>query len=262
MGRLFVSDYSQIFLPLPIYLLIILALLSIYALKYSNHIIITRIKYLFPALTFWVYVFTTPALGNLLLNELESPYSQLFPEQNNDSSLQNKIIVLSSGFTRHGKTSIETHLDRSAWERIYTGVKLWKQIGGNIYIAGGSSSHDAAPFSVSMKEVAITMGVPESNIFIETKSKNTYGNFYFLTKQYEFKDYKLWLVTSAYHMDRALGVAKHFGLRPTAIACDFKSNEKMNWKAWLPNIEATELYTIALHEIIGKVTYKLRDRSK
>ena len=262
---LFISDYSQILLPLPIYLLVLLVILSIYAFKYKNISVIHRFRFLFPLVTIWVYIFTTPAIGYILVNQLESGYSEdpvflsstLLPKSEN-----NKIIVLSSGFTRHSNNQIKTNLDRSAWERIYTAAKLWKSIGGKLYIAGGPGSDGARPFSTSLKDVAITMGVPETDIFVETESSNTFRNFYFLTKKYDFSGSATWLVTSAFHMNRALGVAKKFSIEARPVACDFKSNNNYTWKAWLPNISSTTLLTVALHELIGTATYRMRDRSR
>lgn len=258
MAGLFVSDYAQIILPLPIYLLITMIFLSIYAYKYTESAQIKRIRIIFPILTLWTYLATTPAIGNILVTQLESGYTETVVPENYPRSDENKIIVLSSGFTRHSRNRTITHLDRSAWERIFTAVKLWKSIGGNIYIAGGAISNEAIPFSRSIKDAAITMGVPEKNIFIEQKSINTYRNFYYLSKEFVFTDSRTWLVTSAYHMDRALGVAKTFSMKPIPVACDFNANDKFTWKAWLPNLGATSIFTIAMHELIGITSYRLK----
>ncbi len=86
----------------------------------------------------------------------------------------------------------------------------------------------------SMKRVALSMGIPESDILAEKRSANTVENFRFsgelLTGQLP-KGKKIILVTTAYHMRRAMCMAKKLMPEYDFIPCPVQkgSATKENW---------------------------------
>ena len=71
-----------------------------------------------------------------------------------------------------------------------------------------------------------------------------------------------YLVTSATHMPRSLGLFRHRGLRPVPAPTDFLDNG-IAWRAfdtWLPNAQALAVTTRSVHEWYGLLWGRLRDQ--
>lgn len=86
----------------------------------------------------------------------------------------------------------------------------------------------------SMKNAALAMGVPESDMLIEKWSKNTAENFKFtdeLLMGYLPEGITIILVTTAYHMRRAMCLAKKLMPKYEFIPCPVQkgSAAKENW---------------------------------
>jgi uncharacterized SAM-binding protein YcdF (DUF218 family) len=61
------------------------------------------------------------------------------------------------------------------------------------------------------------------------------------------------LVTSAYHMPRALQLAARAGLDVSAFPTDFQvvPAVRLPWDNWLPSVDGLQLSNMALREIIA-----------
>ncbi|WP_440895466.1 YdcF family protein [Amphibacillus sp. Q70] len=124
------------------------------------------------------------------------------------------IIVLGSGL-KNGEEV--TPLLAS---RVDKGIELYRKNEGSfLVLSGGQGTDEKVAESVAMKNYALKQGVPESALLIEDKSVNTRENLLF-SKQL-IDDHKkensenLLVVTTSYHVLRALLLAKNLG-----IACD------------------------------------------
>ena len=71
------------------------------------------------------------------------------------------------------------------------------------------------------------------------------------------------LVTSAYHMNRALLLFEKEGIKATPCPVDFRSNNSkfsqivLNPLNWLPNAESFKTTNFVIKEIYGRLVYKL-----
>jgi uncharacterized SAM-binding protein YcdF (DUF218 family) len=73
-----------------------------------------------------------------------------------------------------------------------------------------------------------------------------------------FSDKKIYLVTSAYHMPRAVKIFKSFGLIPKPIPTDFKlrgKNENLFYVSWGMNHKKFILIELGLHECVGSIFF-------
>ena len=69
------------------------------------------------------------------------------------------------------------------------------------------------------------------------------------------------LVTSAYHMDRALGVFRKTGLTVVPVGCDYRGEETLadhHPGRWLPATDGAEQLRLYLCEEFGWLYYRLR----
>ena len=108
------------------------------------------------------------------------------------------------------------------------------------------------------------MGVDINRIIFEDKSRNTYENFVFSKKFIDNKNNEKWLlVTSAFHMKRAMNVAGKLGLNFISYPVDFVLSKDFNFKYWyIPNYSTNiNHFYFSTHEYIGLITYYLTGKS-
>lgn len=118
----------------------------------------------------------------------------------------NYVVVLGAGII--GKTV--TPLLAS---RISRGIEIYKKNpGSKLIMSGGRGPGEDIPEAEAMAEYAENMGIPKSDIIIENKSRTTRENLRF-SHELMKADSKFCLVTSSYHVYRALVLAKRQGLK-------------------------------------------------
>ena len=143
---------------------------------------------------------------------------------------------------------------------------LWLYRAGrvrHIIISGGSGAvlPVAGTEARGLHTLLRLSGVPDSAIWLEERSRNTRENALF-TKQLLASHpgvKSLVLVTSAYHLPRALGCFAKVGLHPQAFPADFRTTDR-DWTPnyWLvPDLDALGRWGLLLHELTGYVVYKL-----
>lgn len=138
---------------------------------------------------------------------------------------------------------------------------------GKIIVSGGSGKvfQEAVAESVEIKKLLLQAGIPETAIITEERSRNTYENARFtrelLGKHPSIKS--LVLVTSAFHMPRALGCFQKAGLGPTTFPTDHY-HQPRSWlpEEWLiPNEGSLVQWQRLLHEVAGYLIYRVKGYS-
>lgn len=113
----------------------------------------------------------------------------------------------------------------------------------------------------SAKLFLANLGITPERILIEDKSTNTVQNAVFSARIAKQRKDICWaLVTSAFHMPRALAAFQSAGLSPVPIPVDFRTNgseDDVQWFARAPS-ENFALLGIALHEWSGMFWYWLK----
>lgn len=253
-----VSELFEFFLPIPVYLVAILAVLCVRAFRRPSSRL-WRARWVLVGATLWCWIFSTPAIANAWLRDLEDRYPDANPQAQDPNAL---IFVLGSGSVnkRNGRWEIE--LDTPGWERTIAAIRLWRKTGGEILFAGGSTPDGSASGGQVMADVALAAGVPREAIRVETKSASTYENVLFSRDLLAQRgDEHVWLVTSAMHMPRAMAVAAKLGLHPHPAPCDRQGFDIQHWYAWLPHSTGPAMFGPVLHERIGLLVYRLRGRA-
>jgi uncharacterized SAM-binding protein YcdF (DUF218 family) len=113
-----------------------------------------------------------------------------------------------------------------------------------------------------MKRWAQRLGVPETAILLEERSRTTYENAVY-TKRI-LGDASVLLVTSAGHLPRATALFRKQGLQVTPYPCGYTVRDRPE-AAWdlltgfdfIPDIRSLEKTTIAVVETAGIVLYRL-----
>jgi len=141
--------------------------------------------------------------------------------------------------------------------QLYKAGKVRKVLisGGSGELLGGKSE------AVMLKSVFIYCGVSESDIILESTSRNTHESALFTKKIVDSLGMKgnFLLVTSAFHMRRAQGCFTRAGLKTDIFPVDFYS---VRWGAFdpadmIPTEGAMSGSSLLLHEITGYLVYKV-----
>lgn len=153
-----------------------------------------------------------------------------------------------------------------AAERLTEGVRLaLKHPQAKVVFTGGvggllSGGTDAAgPIGQLLQD----WGIAQDRIVLEGKSRNTHENALFTRELLQPKDSERWvLVTSAYHMPRAVGVFRHAGFRVVPYPTDYRTHGPVDRLRLFERIGAgLERTDLAFKEWLGLLVYRLTGRT-
>ena len=139
----------------------------------------------------------------------------------------------------------------------YPGAKL--VITGGIGDITGGGDGDAA----IARRFFPPLGIPVSRLVLEGKSRNTEENALFTRALIGSTEGETWLlVTSAFHMPRAVGIFRKAGLPAIAWPSDFKTtgSESFGLSFMRPYLNQAAV-SIGVREWIGLLAYKLSGKS-
>lgn len=194
-------------------------------------------------------------LGNVLMLPLE----QRFPPWDSSRAPPDGIVVLGGVISpalsvAHGAVALN-----EAAERITATAELARRYpNARIIFAGGNGSlfkgRSEAPFAVRQLEA---LGVDRDRITAEEQSRNTIENAVFSRLIANPKPGEHWLlVTSAFHMPRAMGVFRAVGFPVEAYPVDWRTTGPRDamrpFDSLAGGLERTDL---AVHEWLGLFAY-------
>lgn len=144
-----------------------------------------------------------------------------------------------------------------AANRLLTVLRLYQKTNLPILLSGGQVYSDSGNEAEIAKRELLSLGVPESKIILENKSINTEENAKFtkiLLNKYGL--HHPVLVTSAYHMERAVLNFKKYNIDVQPYPTDYQTSRKLSLyvNQFTPSIN--ELTFSAAKEYIGIFSLK------
>ena len=122
------------------------------------------------------------------------------------------IIVLGAQVKADGEPSIQLQ-----W-RLDAAVEAWKEKNTVIVTCGAQGGNEPAPEALVMRDYLVTCGVPYEMILTDSVSYNTRQNIRNAAELLEGRDVdKVLIVTSDYHLARAMALAQDEGLNATGV---------------------------------------------
>jgi len=203
-----------------------------------------------------LYLFSTPFVSTELIKSLED-FSYL-PIDYQVPSNVGAIVVLTAGAKDAPEYATEVLYGDSLMRAKY-GAWLHKRTGLPILTAGGLFPGFKDSYAQIMKNsMESNFGVAVK--WTESHSLNTQENAKYSAQILESKGiHRILLVTSAYHMQRALAAFHNAGIDAIPAPTDFVFADHLSHlEAWLPRAGALSQSCKAMHEIIGEAWYKLR----
>jgi len=207
-------------------------------------------------------VFGYSPVGNVLLLSL----TERFPKWQDDGRAPDGIIVLGGAIDADSTAARGSLEVNSAGERVTATLDLARRYPqARIVFTGGSGSLIGKSLSEApvASEWLQRLDVARERITLEIDSRTTDENAAFTARLVTPKSGERWLLmTSAWHMPRAVGAFRRAGFDVEAYPVDWRT------RGW---IDATETFDsasaglgrsdIAVHEWVGLITYWLAGRS-
>ena len=199
-------------------------------------------------------------LPDALLRHLERQYPE--PPAMPTQQYAGVVVLggaLESGYVGEGGEEPQVN---GAAERMTTVLPLLRQApdlavvftGGNgEYFGNGPSEAER------VRRFFVQLGLDPQRIRLEDQSRNTYENAVFTARLSGIDPRKPWiLITSAYHMPRALAVFRKQGWNVIPYSVDFRAGLATPWTTY--SLSDFEKWHVALREYIGMVAYQLSGR--
>ncbi|MGH6769165.1 MAG: YdcF family protein [Xanthobacteraceae bacterium] len=215
------------------------------------------------------------AIGSLVLlavmglspigNALIVPLEQRFPVWDERQGPPHGIVVLGGALSpevSHARNDVALN---EAAERMTAVVVLARRFpNARIIFSGGSSAllpqATEAEFALRMLE---RLGLPPGRVIAEDKSRNTVENARFSKEVAKPQPGERWLlVTSAYHLPRAIGAFRKAGFPVEAHPVDWRTRGARDVLRPFPTLgDGLRRTDTAVREWVGLLMYRLTGRS-
>ena len=204
----FISGFLQ---PMPLMALIIFTGLLLCYLKKKEKLG----KSLITVGAIGILLMNFTSLPSLLLKGIEREYPAILKI----NPKVKYIAVLGNGHFSDSSLPASSQLSSTALARLIEGVRLWRQSTNAKLILSGASFHDSVSNAEMMSIAAQDMGVPKELIILCPLNKDTREEA--LSFRTIVGDEKLYLVTSASHMKRAVGLCRKVKLKLIPAPCNY-----------------------------------------
>ena len=207
-----------------------------------------------------LFLTATPILSHIYIALLEGRYDPFTPTP---TSKFDAVVVLAGGVFHKGSLRPADETSEPSRQRTACGAELWLQgLAPKLVLAGGDATvlRTGPPESREMKRWALRLGVPESFIQVEENSRTTYENA--VQSKAILGPAHILLVTTAYHLPRAVGLFEKQGFTVTPVACGYESTHHPQ-QAWehktvfdfIPTVRALIVSTQTIDEVAGILVY-------
>jgi len=197
-------------------------------------------------------------ISGQILHTLESQYSQLDLAQvtsNEDGGLATQsvkwVVVLAGGVVGDPTLPIQLQISHYSRVRLMEGIRLHRILPGSKIILTGGIGFDGPPEATTLSRVAQELGVAKGDIVLEVESRDTKDHPLYI--RHIVKDEPFILVTSAFHMPRAMKLFAKQGLIPIPAPAGHWKPFQDVWapENLFPSASGLRLAELAYHEYLG-----------
>jgi uncharacterized SAM-binding protein YcdF (DUF218 family) len=245
--------------PLPLFWLLLIAALAFYW-RGKKRIA----KWVLGLSLFWFVLISTPFLPKVLLGTLENQYPplQITLEKGILSTSKDTLVhvlVLGSGYETDDRLSYCSQLNSAGLARLTEGIRLHRLLPGSKLIFSGYAGNQPLPQAVVTALAARELGVDSSATATICEPWNTKSEAAEYFKHYGTA-YKLYLVTDAAHMPRAIRHFRNAGFNPIPAPTNFNikhNNIPKNYTDYFPSSRNIRYMEIAFQEYLGMLWAKM-----
>ncbi len=204
----------------------------------------------------WLYLCSTAWFADWLMGSLEDDFR---PKALSVIPQADAIVVLGGGTRGDTHFSSLGDLNQQA-DRIVHALQLYRAGKAPLILLSGGSDPSSRPEAELMHEHLELMGVNPRAMLRERESRDTRENAVYSGILLRGKDIRsILLVTSAFHMRRALPLFEAEGFEVTPAPTDYQRLVgKPAVPRWMPSAEDLVRSTYAIREYVGYQVYRWR----
>jgi len=215
-----------------------------------------------------LYLLSIGPVAEALLGSLETEY----PPLSAAASSADSVVILGGGSVAGSpdaqmplpggapqSVSVPASLGAESTVRVLYGFRIAKATDLPVIVSGGAPLKTAGTESeaAAAQRLLVSLGLPQSKIHIETSSRTTWENAVDVHRLYNPRT--IVLVTSAYHMPRAVYCFRKQGIHVIPAPTDYQIDRPAlsSFFRFLPDIWALRDSTIAIKERAGLLVYRV-----
>ena len=198
-------------------------------------------------------------LPDALLRRLEDPYTRT-PSAQELQAFEGVVVLggaLDPSYVWEGRSQVALN---GAAERMVVPLALLRQNPAlQLLFTGGEGDLLGEGLSEAARAQIFygSLGLPPERLLVEDRSRTTYENAAFSARLAGVDPAKPWLlVTSAWHMRRALATFQKAGWNVTPYAVDFNTGSRTPWTEY-SLVRGSRKWSLLLHELLGLLAYQL-----
>jgi uncharacterized SAM-binding protein YcdF (DUF218 family) len=197
------------------------------------------------------------------LYSLERRYPPLLLNESNKKELSSVkwVVVLGSGYTEDPQLPVTSWFTSDGMFRFTEAIRIHKAIVGSRLIFSGGDIFNTGSVAEGMKTLAESIGIDEQNILLETRPKDTEEEARLIKET--VKDESFIVVTSAYHMPRAMALLTKEGMSPIPAPTFHTVKKSIGTSPDIIFPKSTGIIRaeILIHEYLGYIWSKLRGKA-
>ncbi|HLV10526.1 MAG TPA: YdcF family protein [Halanaerobiales bacterium] len=247
------------FLSLPGLFLLLLIIINIYIIKNRDNKYIKTLSVLTLIL---MYLLSTAVGSILFLFPLERQYLPF--NMGGESRVIEEdipVVVLGGGINYLDRDRGE--LNAITLQRLYEGYRVFRSSNSLIIFSGGAGlGYDSEITEAGLaREWLQEMGVAPEKIITDRRARTTYENGVYVSSWLKENDYRrVYLVSSAVHLPRAVRVFKKQGIDVIPVAGGYLTSHRLSWLDFLPARGLLTGNMAAVHEWLGIIWYHFSRR--
>lgn len=197
-------------------------------------------------------VLALPFTGQRLLAGLEARYSPPLAGQ------ADAIVVLGGGISATApEYQAAANLHWRTLERIRYAARLYGKFGTPVLVTGGAPEGAVAEAPLMRQALEDEFDVPVA--WVEARSLNTRENALYSAQLLKAAGVRrIFLVTHAWHLTRAIPEFKRQGLDVIPAGTDYARLDPLLTSDFLPSVEGLQMSFHALHEWLGLAWYSVK----
>lgn len=215
---IYLLKFASSFILPPGIFIVVMAMLAVHLW----HKAVKKPAVILGIITFIFYIACTNWFGSMLISSLENTYEQ-------PANPQGDVIILLGGGATKDTPNMgeEGNLASSPTSRMLAALEIHNRLHVPILVSGGQVYEDSGAEAVLTKRELMRLGVKEEDIIVEGSSLNTRQNAQYSRELIEGYGFTApILVTSAFHMERAVLNFQKEGLAVVAYPTDYHSNRQ------------------------------------
>ncbi len=200
-----------------------------------------------------------PLLSNRLMRSLESDYPSI---ASGNAPIADAIVVLGGSIWAAQPPRLET--EEGSGSRLIPTARLYQKGKAPFVVVSSGSPQFSADGkegieATDMRDFLVGVGVPSQAIVLEGHSRNTDENARFTAEIMKERGWKkIILVTSAFHLPRAVALFRKYGVTDVVPFPTEKriTERSFQFQSLVPELGALQATTVAIKEYVGRWVYQ------